>query len=157
MTDGAKIQVNGDELLTKHEAWAKGEASDASNAGTRREAIGAYAEKSQLENKALSQFRAGMKIKNDGKRKEWLRSLQILLPIAEREIFNNEEELPMDNPNAEKQQAAAAAMVADQSNEMAEELGVGEEAGEESLDEETAEFNQQVDDVVTPIEFNGAK
>lgn len=157
MGEAQKITVNGDEILAKHKAWAAGESSDASNSGKRREAIGAYAEKCGLENKALSQFRAGLKIKSEGKRKDWLRSMQMLLPVAEREIFDNEPDLPMGNPNAEEQQKAAAAMVADQSNEMAEEHGAGD--GDPDLDQDAADFDQHADEVdgdnVEPIDFSG--
>lgn len=165
MASEGKISVKGDELLKKHEEWAKGEGSDASNAGKRREAIGKFAENHGLENKALSQVRAGLKIKNDGKRKDWIRTMHVLLPIAEAEIFSNEPGLPFD------QDSDAAA---DQSNQMAEDHGVGGEpatipAEEQPEDAETAEFNAEVDDAMgegdavepfdpdaeTPIDFGG--
>lgn len=125
-----KIKVNGDEFLKKHYAWAKGEETDASRAGTRREAIGQYAEKTGLNNKAMSQIRSGLKMKDSAKRRDWVRSLQILLEIAEKEIFDEDPELPMTNPNEDQQKADAAAMVADQSNEAAEahNAGDGEDA-----------------------------
>lgn len=160
MSQSSKIQVNGDELLTKHNEWAKGEASDSSSSGTRREAIGAYAEKCGLENKALSQFRAGLKIKNDGKRKDWLRSMQILLNIAEREIFDNEPEMGMDNPNDDEMQAAATSAVTDQLNQMAEDHGVGDDvdSGDADIDAEAADFDDHADsvedDTVVPVDFS---
>lgn len=160
MSQSSKIQVNGDELLTKHNEWAKGEASDSSSSGTRREAIGAYAEKCGLENKALSQFRAGLKIKNDGKRKDWLRSMQILLNIAEREIFDNEPEMGMDNPNDDEMQAAATSAVTDQLNQMAEDHGVGDDvdSGDADIDAEAADFEDHADsvedDTVVPVDFS---
>lgn len=149
MSQSSKIHVDGDELLAKHNEWAKGEASDASNSGTRRQAIGAYAEKAGLEPKALSQFRAGLKIKNDGKRKDWLRSMQILLNVAEREIFDNEPEMGLDDTNAEEMQAAAASAVAEQSNEMAEDHGVGDDVttGDAEIDAEAADFDAHADSV----------
>lgn len=88
-----KIIINAEELLKKHGVWKSGEESDASSSGKRREAIGAYAEKCGIENKALSQFRSGMKIKNDGKRKDWCRSMRLLMEVAEKEIFGNEPDM----------------------------------------------------------------
>lgn len=159
MGETQKITINGDEILAKHKAWAAGESSDASNSGKRREAIGAYADKCGIENKALSQFRAGLKIKNEGKRKDWLRSMQLLLPVAEREIFDNEPPLPINNPNEADQQAAAAAMVAEKSNETAKEHGAGE--ADADLKQDAEDFNAHADQVdadttVKPIDFQGA-
>ena len=167
MAQSSKIAVNGDEFLTKHNEWAKGKASDASNSGTRRQAIGAYAEKAGLEPKAMSQVRAGLKIKNDGKRKDWLRSMQNLLPIAEREIFDNEPEMEIENPNEDEMKAAAASAMADQSNEMAEDHGVGDDAesGDSEIDDDTADFEDHADSVEDdtvvpfgedePVDFGG--
>lgn len=95
--DTPKIVINRDEILTKHEAWTTGEASSSSDTGTRREAIGSYCEKNGIENKAFSQFRAGMKIKNDGKRRDWVRSMQLLLPVAERVVFGNQDEMELSD------------------------------------------------------------
>ena len=88
-----KIEINGAEILTNHASWAKGEAAAASDAASRRTNIGAYREAKNIHSKAFSQFRAGMKIKKDEDRRDWLRSLQLLLPVAEKEIFGNEEDM----------------------------------------------------------------
>ncbi|MBL4898029.1 MAG: hypothetical protein JKX76_00135 [Colwellia sp.] len=173
MSEGyGKITVNGDELLKKHAIWTTGEGSDASNSGTRRQAIGAYAEKCGIDGKALSQFRAGLKIKNDGKRKDWLRSLQLLMPVAEKEIFANEPALGLDNPN-EDEQAKAADAAANEGNAIAEDHGAGnpdedvsdattERENEEQdpeLAQDAEDFDQAAavggDNVVTPIDFGG--
>lgn len=104
-SDGAAVrqamdgpQVDYDELMTHHQKWADGESSDASSAGERREQIGKFAEKCGLENKALSQFRAGMKIKNEGKQRDWLRSMKVLLAMAESAITGNQPDLMPDAP-----------------------------------------------------------
>ena len=34
-----------------------------------------------------------MKIKNDGKRKDWCRSMRLLMEVAEKEIFGNEPDM----------------------------------------------------------------
>jgi hypothetical protein len=171
-----KITINADEILEKHGHWSSGEASDGSNAGKRREAIGAYAEKCGIENKAFSQFRAGMKIKNDGKRKDWLRSLELLLAVAEREIFANEPDLGLSNPN-EAAQAKAVEAATEEGNRIAEEHGVGgddndvqpedDQDPDAELEEEQEEFDAAADEALgdetivpfspaeTPIDFGG--
>lgn len=85
----ADISVDYDTLIEHHEKWARGEANDASNAGERRQQIGQFAEDANVENKALSQIRAGLKIKNEGKRLDWLRSMEALLPLAALHIRGN--------------------------------------------------------------------
>lgn len=149
------IRVDGNAFLEKHEAWTKGEASDASSAGTRREAIGAFAEESGLDTKAVSHVRAGLKIKNEGKRRDWLRSLQALLPIAEREVFDNEPSLPLDD-EAQAQNERAAAAAAIQSDEMAEAHGAGGEAApmDPELEQDTREFEDAVSNV-EQVDFGG--
>lgn len=81
-----EITVTHDDLMSHHEKWAMGEKSAASDAGERRQQIGAFAEKHGIENKALSQIRAGLKIKNEGKRLDWLRSMEAMLPMAANHI-----------------------------------------------------------------------
>jgi hypothetical protein len=86
-------QIEADLLLDKHGKWHQAEKDAASKAGERRQEIGQTAENMAIENKALSQFRAGLKIKNEGKRQDWLRSWQELLPIAENVIFGNQPDM----------------------------------------------------------------
>lgn len=94
--EGAKVrqaydgpQVEYDEIMDKHQKWAAEEGDAASDAGTRRQQIGAFVEKTGLNNKAFSQFRAGMKQKKDESRQDWLRSMKILIPLAEQAIVGN--------------------------------------------------------------------
>ena len=82
MPEETEITVRHDDLIGKHEQWAAAEKDAASDAGERRQQIGEFAEKHGIENKALSQIRAGLKIKNEGKRLDWLRSMQKMLPMA---------------------------------------------------------------------------
>lgn len=91
-------QIDADKLLDKHGKWSREEQDAASKAGERRQDIGAVAESMAIENKALSQFRAGMKIKNEGKQRDWLRSWQELLPIAENAILGNQPEMSLGEP-----------------------------------------------------------
>lgn len=82
----SEITVTHDALLSNHQKWAVGEKNAASTAGERRQQIGAFAEQHGIENKALSQIRAGLKIKNEGKRLDWLRSMEAMLPMAANHI-----------------------------------------------------------------------
>lgn len=84
-----QITVDYDSLITAHQRWALGEQDAASDAGERRQAIGAFAEAKGVENKALSQIRAGLKIKSEGKRLDWLRSMEAMLPLAAQAIRGN--------------------------------------------------------------------
>lgn len=167
MSEAAKISVNGDEFLKKHNEWSKGEASDASNSGTRREAMGAYAEKCGIENKAMSQVRAGLKIKNPGKREDWFRSLQALMPIAEREVFSNGPGLPLEEPEDQKMKEAREAKVkeaADAAAEEANDIAADHGAGDPDLAQDAEDFDKAADEAlgdepekkVTPLNF-GAK
>lgn len=81
--------VEYDTLIDAHSKWASAEQDAASDAGERRQQIGAFAEKHNVENKALSQIRAGLKIKNEGKRLDWLRSMEAMLPHAAQFIRGN--------------------------------------------------------------------
>ena len=96
MTDETEISVTHDALIDNHEKWAAAEKNAASDAGESRQKIGAFAEKTGVENKTLSQIRAGLKIKNDGKRRDWLRSMQIMLPMAADPTMGNEPGLPLE-------------------------------------------------------------
>jgi hypothetical protein len=86
-------QVEYDELLNKHQIWATEEGDAASDAGTRRQQIGAFADKHGLNNKALSQFRAGMKQKKEDSRRDWVRSMEVLLAHARAAVFGNQPDM----------------------------------------------------------------
>lgn len=85
-----EINIDSGKLVTSHTKWHKAEQDAASLAGTQRQQIGEMGEKMGIEPKALSQFRAGLKIKNEGKRQDWLRSMEALLPIARNQIMGNQ-------------------------------------------------------------------
>ena len=99
--DDSAIEINATEIMHKHAIWTTGESSDKSSAATRREAINEYTENRGIERKAFAQFRAGLKIKDETKRRDWLRSLQLLLPVAEAEIFGNEPEMDFEGDDDE--------------------------------------------------------
>jgi hypothetical protein len=85
--------VDPDKLLAKHAAWSAAETDANSDAGERRQAIGAVADEMRIEGKALSWFRSLLKIKNEGKRRDALLSLEALLPIARGQIMGNQPDM----------------------------------------------------------------
>lgn len=100
MSDETDISVEYDDLISKHAEWKRGEESNASDAGVRRQAMGQFAKDTGIDNKALSQVRAGLKIKNEGKQLAWLTSMEALLPLAALRIRGNTTtEMDFDAPN----------------------------------------------------------
>lgn len=109
MTD--EIEINHAKFMAMHEKWASGESSNASDGGVRRNEMKQFDEDTGLEAKARSQIRAGLKIKNEGKRADWLRSMIACIPMLKAEIFGNGtpdmldghegEVIPFDPANAE--------------------------------------------------------
>lgn len=155
MADAAssKITIEPQKIIANHNLWAGGERSDASSAGTRREAIGSFCDKNGIENKAFSQVRAGLKIKNDGKRKDWLRSLQLLLPVAEAEIFGNQPDMldaggqepdaaPVDEPNDNADDGGVAAEPEPETEDASGDPDIAEEAAGFDNNVKAVEFGQ---------------
>jgi len=77
-----EITVDHDQLMDAHHKWAKNEGDRASDAGTDRVEIGKFLEKTGIHGKALSAVRAGMKLKKDASKLDWLRSMEALLPMV---------------------------------------------------------------------------
>ena len=144
-----KVTVNFDEIITKHFSWATAEAGSASDAGTRREAIGSYVEKCGFNSKAFSQFRAGMKLKTPEKRRDWLRSWEHLLEVARREVLKNESEMDLGADDAVDDEGDIEVDTPDTDVETL------IKDGDPDLADEAAEFEAQADQVVTPIDFGG--
>lgn len=156
--ESGKITVKPDEIMTKHESWATAEAGAASDAGVRREAIGSYVEKCGFNNKAFSQFRAGLKQKTPEKRRDWLRSWEHLIEVARREILKNEPEMDLGADEDDD------GVDADQPDEKD---GDGGAAAEPELEEaggevDPADIDQLITDGepdqetnVTPLDFGG--
>lgn len=135
-------QLEPEKFLKEHSRLASEEASAASDAGERRQEIGQLFEGMRLENKAASQARAILKIKNDGKRRDAVRTWQQLLPMLEAEILGETEDMFPSNGGPDIEE------------------GVQEpdrDASEGELADEEAEFNDAVDDVVTPINLGAAE
>lgn len=139
-----KIIIKPDEIMNKHKTWHSGEKDAAVSAGKRREAIGTYREGCGINAKAFSQFRAGLKIKGEGDRKDWLRSMQLLLPVAEQEIFGNEPDMfPVEAGGDDADGVPADAP--DDGGAAAEPEPVPEEAARDAgLAEEAAAFDNNV-------------
>lgn len=115
---GPNIDV--DELLQTHAELARGETDAASLSGERRQRQGALADGMVLENKGLSQFRAGLKIKNEGKRRDWVRTMEALLPIAREVVFGNQPDMltQSNQPDTEPSEPMSEADVDELAGEM---------------------------------------
>lgn len=100
MTD--KIEIDPSKFMKMHEKWSAGESGNASDNGVRRNEMKQFDEEIGLESKARSQVRAGLKIKNEGKRADWLRSLIACLPMLKAEIFGNGTPDMLDQENVVK-------------------------------------------------------
>lgn len=100
-TDGDEINVDPGEFFQMHDAWTAAEGDANSDAGTRRQEMGAYQKKTGVNGKAFSQVRAGLKMKKETDRLDWLRSMKILLGIAEQRIRSeSSDEMDFDAPKA---------------------------------------------------------
>lgn len=82
MDDVEKIELEHDQLMNFCESMAAKETEAASDAGTRRKEIGDFLEKTGLQSKALAQIRSAMKLKKEGNRLDWLRSMEKMLPMV---------------------------------------------------------------------------
>jgi hypothetical protein len=82
MSEESKITINHDQLMNAHTKWAVEESDAASDAGRRRKEMGDFQEKTGVHKKALSHIRAGLKLKKEGDRLDWLRSMEIMLPMV---------------------------------------------------------------------------
>ena len=109
----------------------KGDAADAQNAGRRREAIGKFVEDAGLHNKAFSHFRTGRKIKDDAKKRHYVRSLQALIPLLEAELEGDD--LGLDEPEGNIVKMQDAAKQAD--------------AEMDEIEQEAEEFDAAADEV----------
>lgn len=95
------LNITHDKLIAKTAEWAEQESERASSAGETRQDIGAFIEETGVNSKALAQIRQGLKLKKESARLDWLRSMEILLPMAANHIRGQSSgELPMQ-PAAE--------------------------------------------------------
>lgn len=82
MDDVEKIELEHDQLMNFCESMAAKETEAASDAGKRRKEIGDFLEKTGVQSKALAQIRSAMKLKKEGDRMDWLRSMEKMLPMV---------------------------------------------------------------------------
>lgn len=120
MAEENAIIVDYDEFINAHEAWAAGESDAASDAGKRRQEMGEFQKRTNLQSKAMNQVRAGLKIKKEGERKDWFRSLKVLMSEIEPLVMGQgTSEMPLEDEavvpmkSAEEMRQAAADMVPD--------------------------------------------
>lgn len=126
------IRIETDKMIKKVDQWEKAEAAAGQAAGTRREAIGKFVEDAGLHNKAFSHFRTARKIKDDGKKRHYLRTMQALIPVLEAEL-DAQDQMDLDEPedNVVKMQDAAKAADAEM----------------DEIETEEAEFDAAADDL----------
>lgn len=106
MTESAASEIIGpkldpDKFLTKHKEWAAEESEAASDAGTRRQAIGTLVEDMNLSKRAASQARAILKMKKEGDRMDAVRSWEQILPMLKDEIMGDQPDMFPENGGAE--------------------------------------------------------
>ena len=110
--EGAAAEILGPDLdpekfVREHTVIANQEATAASEAGERRQKIGQLFEDMRLENKAASQARAILKMKNEGKQRDGVRSWQQLLPMLEEHILGgSHDEMDLHPNNGTDEEAA---------------------------------------------------
>ena len=128
-------QIDADKLVDSHDKWFRAEQSSNSDAGVRRQEIGALADEMNLNGTALSQFRAGMKMKNSDKQRDWIRSLKALVVVAEEQIMGNQPDmLPDEAPETSDP--------------------VPEPMSDQDVDELNAQMSEE-DDNVDHVDFSG--
>lgn len=97
----SEVNISHDKLIGKAEQWAKEEAERASSAGETRQDIGAFLEETGVHSKALAHIRSGLKLKKESARLDWLRSMELMLPMAADHIRGQSTaELPMEEKSA---------------------------------------------------------
>lgn len=157
--EGAAAEVLGpalepEKFIEAHRRLANAEASAASDAGERRQQIGALFEGMRLENKAASQARAILKIKNEGKRRDAVRTWQQLLPMLEDAILGGvQDEMDLHPKNGTDDEAAVDPVDFEGDYDP-----TTMEPGPHNDDEDSEDFAAAVDeaygDNVEPIDFD---
>lgn len=99
--DQPEISVDHDQLIDATSKWAQEDADRASSAGETRQRIGEFIEETGVNSKALSHIRAGLKLKKESARLDWLRSMELMLPMVAAHIRGQSSgELPIDKDAA---------------------------------------------------------
>lgn len=155
MTEGADVRrafdgpdIEHDQLLGKIGQHNREDAERASSAAGTRQDIGAFIEETGLHKTAYSWLRRIKKVseKSEDQAMDLIRSLKKGIPMLEAHISGQSE---MDFDGGE---------VADDQEDDPPDEDDGVELGstlDDEPDAEASEFNDAVDDVVTPIDFGG--
>lgn len=96
----ADASFTADELITAMREFNEDDSERASDAGESRQRIGAYLEKTKLNNKAFSFFRALLRQKKETTRRDILRSVELILPAIKAEIIATTTTDAFDTPLA---------------------------------------------------------
>ena len=84
--EATEITIDHDSLINQISARNSEDGERASSAGESRAEMKAFLEDTGIHNKAFSHIRAGMKIKKESQRLDWLRSMEVMLPMVAAEI-----------------------------------------------------------------------
>lgn len=135
--DGPKIDY--DTFIDHHADQIEHEDAASSEMGSARAKRKEFLDETNLHSKAVSAMRVGLKIKKEQDRVAWVKSMKALLPLVEQRITGNVTQDMFEGGSGDEQ----------------DEPERDPDAGE--LADEEAEFNDAVDQVVTPIDFGGAR
>lgn len=105
-----------DELVQAMKEFNTEDSERASDAGESRQRIGAYLEKTKLNNKAFAFFRGLLRAKKETTRRDILRSVELILPAIKAEIIATTTTDAFDTPlaaikAAEAEKAAASNVI----------------------------------------------
>lgn len=98
--DEGQIGVDHDDLISQIAARNREDGERASSAGESREQIKQFLEDTGVHPKAFSAMRVGMKIKKETAKLDWLRSMEIMLPMVASEIRNQSTPDMLDDADA---------------------------------------------------------
>lgn len=108
--EDGEISVNHDALISEISNRNYEDGERASSAGESREKIKEFLEVTGLHPKAFSAMRVGLKIKKESQKLDWLRSMEIMLPMVAAEIRGqstqdmfDEDEQPAAEPVSEEE------------------------------------------------------
>ena len=104
-----QLEIDKAEVLQNMHTFNTEDSERASDVGESRQRIGAFLEKTGINNKAFATCRAVLRMKKDDKRQDWLRSMRALMVIMEEQIAANGTRDAFDVPAEAKAQAAEPA------------------------------------------------
>lgn len=102
MSEDTELTLDHDALIGKITQWNMEDADRASGAGETRADIGQFIEDTGINNKALSQLRAGLRLKKESQRLDWLRSMEVGLEIVGAHIRGQSTADMFDDPDQDE-------------------------------------------------------